>query len=274
MAAAAAGAGPGTRGQPRGARCCTARPSCQPAPGALWPARLRGVWGAAVRASRAAGCHHRPRYGEGGCHGTTIAGCCLASPISLLSRASNRSHPPAIPAGSHQLCGVCLQRLGHEPVPVHRGRPARGARHSRGGAAPPGKRRCCRPGCLGVVVGRDTCTRQLGHRLCLRVLLYCCTSHCHKQPCSPAPGGASDLHPAQLCDLRYNPRHRILTHTPQCPPLCTQDNKTGDVWHVALPRLDSSLLYGYRVFGANEEMHEESEGQRHDPVSEPAGSAQ
>ncbi len=45
-----------------------------------------------------------------------------------------------------------------------------------------------------------------------------------------------------------------------------QDNKTGDVWHVALPRLDPSLLYGYRVFGANEEMHEESEGQRHDPV--------
>ena len=46
-----------------------------------------------------------------------------------------------------------------------------------------------------------------------------------------------------------------------------QDNKTGDVWHVALPRLDPSLLYGYRVFGANEEVHEESEGQRHDPVS-------
>ena len=35
---------------------------------------------------------------------------------------------------------------------------------------------------------------------------------------------------------------------------------------MALPRLDPSLLYGYRVFGANEEMHEESEGQRHDPV--------
>lgn len=51
------------------------------------------------------------------------------------------------------------------------------------------------------------------------------------------------------------------------PLRAEQDNKTGDVWHVALPRLDPSLLYAYRVFGANEEVHEESEGQRHDPVS-------
>lgn len=43
-------------------------------------------------------------------------------------------------------------------------------------------------------------------------------------------------------------------------------NKTGDVWHIALPGLDASLLYGYRVYGANEELHEESEGMRHDPA--------
>lgn len=50
-------------------------------------------------------------------------------------------------------------------------------------------------------------------------------------------------------------------------PLMPGKNKTGDVWHIALPRLDPALLYGYRVFGAHEDVHEESEGQRHDPVS-------
>lgn len=49
-------------------------------------------------------------------------------------------------------------------------------------------------------------------------------------------------------------------------PLMPGKNKTGDVWHIALPRLDASLLYGYRVFGAHEDVHEESEGQRHDPA--------
>jgi len=50
-------------------------------------------------------------------------------------------------------------------------------------------------------------------------------------------------------------------------PLSPYANKTGDVWHIALPRLDPSLLYGFRVYGANEEVHEESEGMRYDPVS-------
>jgi hypothetical protein len=50
-------------------------------------------------------------------------------------------------------------------------------------------------------------------------------------------------------------------------PLSPEANRTGDVWHVALPGLDPSLLYGYRAFGANEQLHEESEGQRHDAVS-------
>lgn len=28
-----------------------------------------------------------------------------------------------------------------------------------------------------------------------------------------------------------------------------QQNRTGDIWHIALPRLDASLLYGYRLHG-------------------------
>jgi hypothetical protein len=49
-------------------------------------------------------------------------------------------------------------------------------------------------------------------------------------------------------------------------PLAPEANRTGDVWHIALPGLDPSLLYGYRVYGSNDEQHEDSEGQRHDPV--------
>ena len=48
--------------------------------------------------------------------------------------------------------------------------------------------------------------------------------------------------------------------------LSPEGNKTGDVWHVALPGLEASLLYGYRIFGSNDQLHEDSEGQRHDPV--------
>lgn len=36
-------------------------------------------------------------------------------------------------------------------------------------------------------------------------------------------------------------------------PLDPSSNRTGDVWHIALPRLDPSLLYGYRVFGRHQE---------------------
>ncbi|KAI3435670.1 hypothetical protein D9Q98_001728 [Chlorella vulgaris] len=49
-------------------------------------------------------------------------------------------------------------------------------------------------------------------------------------------------------------------------PLAPEANRTGDVWHIALPGLDPSLLYGYRVYGSNDEQHEDSEGQRHDPA--------
>ena len=49
--------------------------------------------------------------------------------------------------------------------------------------------------------------------------------------------------------------------------LCPMANKTGDVWHIALPALDPTLLYAYRVSGASQEEHEEAEGQRHNPVS-------
>ena len=50
--------------------------------------------------------------------------------------------------------------------------------------------------------------------------------------------------------------------------LSREGNRTGDVWHIALPRLDSSLLYGYRVFGSSEVAgQEDSDGMRHDAVS-------
>lgn len=41
--------------------------------------------------------------------------------------------------------------------------------------------------------------------------------------------------------------------------LCPVDNKTGDVWHIALPGCDASLLYGYRVSGPSQET-DKSEG--------------
>ena len=50
--------------------------------------------------------------------------------------------------------------------------------------------------------------------------------------------------------------------------LSPEGNRTGDVWHIALPRLDSALLYGYRVFGSSEAAgQEDSDGMRHDAVS-------
>ena len=62
-AAAAAPTHTGPRSEPRGPHHRAAGAVCQPAPGALWPARQRSVWGAAVRAARPAGGHHRPRPG-------------------------------------------------------------------------------------------------------------------------------------------------------------------------------------------------------------------
>eukprot|EP00201_Polytomella_parva_P015074 CAMPEP_0175063974 /NCGR_PEP_ID=MMETSP0052_2-20121109/15063_1 /TAXON_ID=51329 ORGANISM="Polytomella parva, Strain SAG 63-3" /NCGR_SAMPLE_ID=MMETSP0052_2 /ASSEMBLY_ACC=CAM_ASM_000194 /LENGTH=299 /DNA_ID=CAMNT_0016330249 /DNA_START=333 /DNA_END=1229 /DNA_ORIENTATION=- len=41
-------------------------------------------------------------------------------------------------------------------------------------------------------------------------------------------------------------------------------NRTGDVWHITLPNLDSTLLYGYRVFGQHQEMEAGAPGLRHD----------
>lgn len=48
-------------------------------------------------------------------------------------------------------------------------------------------------------------------------------------------------------------------------------NRTGDVWHIALPSLDASLLYGYRLDGPRQVEGEEGEegaayGQAFDPV--------
>eukprot|EP00891_Asterochloris_glomerata_P003947 jgi/Astpho2/3947/e_gw1.00063.17.1_t len=39
-------------------------------------------------------------------------------------------------------------------------------------------------------------------------------------------------------------------------------NRRGDVWHILLPQLDTSLLYGFRVSGAHEKMDKNSAGQR------------
>lgn len=42
----------------------------------------------------------------------------------------------------------------------------------------------------------------------------------------------------------------------------------GDVWHIALPGCDSSLLYGYRVSGPNQKSNQPSAaGQKFDDVS-------
>jgi pullulanase/glycogen debranching enzyme len=43
----------------------------------------------------------------------------------------------------------------------------------------------------------------------------------------------------------------------------------GDVWHIALPGCDSSLLYGYRVSGANQSKNNapSAAGHKFDDVS-------
>lgn len=43
-------------------------------------------------------------------------------------------------------------------------------------------------------------------------------------------------------------------------PLSATDNRTGDVWHVMLPNLDASLLYGYRVAGPHQERKDSGAG--------------
>lgn len=51
-----------------------------------------------------------------------------------------------------------------------------------------------------------------------------------------------------------------------CPELAC--GCAGDVWHIALPGCDSSLLYGYRVSGPNQKSNQPSAaGQKFDDVS-------
>ena len=50
-------------------------------------------------------------------------------------------------------------------------------------------------------------------------------------------------------------------------PLHPSANRTGDVWHVAIPDLDPTLLYGYIVEGARADGHTATAGQAFDPVS-------
>lgn len=50
-------------------------------------------------------------------------------------------------------------------------------------------------------------------------------------------------------------------------------NRTGDVWHIRLPDLDPSLLYGYRVTGPNQKRMHEWAGHRCDEVRRRAAPA-
>jgi len=56
--------------------------------------------------------------------------------------------------------------------------------------------------------------------------------------------------------------------------LDAQINRTGDVWHVALPDLDSELLYGYRIKGPTANGHAKTAGQAFDEVFEVLSSFQ
>lgn len=49
--------------------------------------------------------------------------------------------------------------------------------------------------------------------------------------------------------------------------LSPKHNRTGDVWHVALPDLDATLMYGYVVKGDKSDGHTRTAGQAFDMVS-------
>ncbi|KAK9868960.1 hypothetical protein WJX84_011185 [Apatococcus fuscideae] len=51
-----------------------------------------------------------------------------------------------------------------------------------------------------------------------------------------------------------------VTHEVQLDPI---HNKTGDVWHILMPQLDTSLLYGFRVTGPHQSSHESVPGHRY-----------
>ncbi|KAJ9504980.1 hypothetical protein QJQ45_013103, partial [Haematococcus lacustris] len=46
-------------------------------------------------------------------------------------------------------------------------------------------------------------------------------------------------------------------------PLDKDANRTGHVWHIMLPLLNTDLLYGYRVSGPHQEAQPDSPGHRH-----------
>lgn len=48
-------------------------------------------------------------------------------------------------------------------------------------------------------------------------------------------------------------------------------NRTGDTWHIMLPSLDTRLLYGFRVYGLHQDVHEHAPGHRFDGVRSTAG---
>jgi isoamylase len=50
-------------------------------------------------------------------------------------------------------------------------------------------------------------------------------------------------------------------------PLDPELNRTGDIWHIAIPQLDSTLLYGYMVNGPNQKDNPRYPGHSFDNVS-------
>ena len=49
-------------------------------------------------------------------------------------------------------------------------------------------------------------------------------------------------------------------------PLDPVLNRTGDVWHIMLPELDTNLLYGWRVTGPHQKQDHQQAGHRCDEV--------
>jgi len=49
-------------------------------------------------------------------------------------------------------------------------------------------------------------------------------------------------------------------------PLDEDTNRTGDVWHIALQQLDSSMLYAYRVYGVEDDRSHLTAGLSFDSV--------
>lgn len=116
---------------------------------------------------------------------------------------------------------------------------------------------CARPHQLGAVLGprwlnASSSTGSLAGAVChLPTNLH--------RPCSLFVSVKLQLPPVRLLPC---------SHNDFLPPLCVY-GCAGDVWHIALPGCDPSLLYGYRVSGANQAQNNSpaSAGHKFDDVS-------